>query len=137
MTTTTGRTETHRVVADLVAWLETGEQDDLFAADAFADLTFPEWRIQESGADGLVEARRRQHGMPGRVRVERVDETAAGFVVAFEERWSHEGQDWYCRELIRADVAHGQIVDLALYCTGDWDEEVQARHAREVRLIRP
>ena len=37
-------------VERLVAWLELGETDGLFAPDAFADLTFPRWRIQVQGA---------------------------------------------------------------------------------------
>jgi hypothetical protein len=39
--------------------------------------------------------------------------------------------------MIRADVADGVITEVAVYCTGDWDEEVQRRHAAEVELARP
>jgi hypothetical protein len=38
------------------------------------------------------------------VRVERVERTDHGFTIEFGERWDHEGQRWYCREMIRADV---------------------------------
>ena len=41
------------------------------------------------------------------------------------------------RELFRADVAGAGIVDLAVYCTGDWDRARVAEHASTVRLIRP
>jgi hypothetical protein len=50
-----------------------------------------------------------------------------------EETWDDAGGPWYCREIIRADVAGGQISDLSMYCTGDWDQE---EHARTVTLVR-
>jgi len=125
-------------VARLVHWLETGEgAEETFASDCFLDLSLPQWRIQSDTREALVAVRRDGHPAPGRVRVERVDRTGSGFVIAFEERWSAAGQEWYCRELIRADVAGGRITELAAACTGDWDEEVQARHARDVSLLRP
>jgi hypothetical protein len=43
---------------------------------------------------------------------------------------------WYARELLRADVEGGEIVELSVYCTGDWDANRCAQHAREVRLLR-
>lgn len=35
------------------------------------------------------------------------------------------------------DVLDGSISAISVYCTGDWDEAFQARHAREVALLRP
>jgi hypothetical protein len=138
MTTTDTRTEIDAAVAGVVRWLETGEvSDGLFADDVFLDLTLPHWRVQLIGADAVVAGRKQLHPFPGQVRVERVDRTEHGFAMAFEERWHHDGQDWYCREQIRADVVGGSITDTAVYCTGDWDEAAQARHAAEVVLIRP
>jgi hypothetical protein len=125
-------------VAHLVRWLETGEAaDGMFAADCFTDVTVPHWRLQATTGADIVRLRAELHPFPGRVRVERLDRTETGFVMAFEERWPHEGQDWYCRELVRADVVDGAITDFAVYCTGDWDEDVQRRHSAEVRLVRP
>lgn len=140
MSTTTdpGRTDVDAAVAGLVRWLETGDAaTGLFAEDCFLDLSLPHWRIQALGADGVQEFRRTEHPFPGTVRVERVDRTEHGFVMAFEERWHHEGEDWYCREQLRADVVGGSITELAVYCTGDWDAAVQARHAAQVTLLRP
>ena len=45
------------------------------------------------------------HPFPGQVRVERIETTSRGFTIEFEERWGNEGQRWYCREMIRADVS--------------------------------
>lgn len=134
----TATTSTHAAVANLVHWLETGElRDDLFAADCFTDLTLPHWRVQATTSEEIVAIRESSHPCNGRVRVERVDETASGFVIAFEERWEDGGQQWYCREQIRADVIGDTIVDMAVYCTGDWDEAKQREHAAAVHLARP
>jgi hypothetical protein len=81
--------------------------------------------------------RKEGHPGPGTVTRCRVDPTASGFVLEFEERWGAEGQQWYAREMIRADVADGAIAELTVYCTGDWDEARQAEHAAAVSLIRP
>ncbi|WP_371402176.1 hypothetical protein OHA10_30270 [Kribbella sp. NBC_00662] len=126
-------------VARLVEWLETGTAPDgTFAADCLTDLSLPHWRLQFDGGAATVAGRRELHPYPGVVRVERVDRTERGFVIAFEERWRHEGQNWYCREQIAGDVnAAGEITELRVYCTGDWDEAVQARHAAEITLLRP
>jgi ketosteroid isomerase-like protein len=140
MTTLTAdvRSEIDIVVARFVAWMETGVAPaGLLADDCFADVTAPHWRIQVQGGEAVVASRRESHGFPGKVRVERVDRTERGFAIAFEERWEHEGQRWYCREQMTAEVRDGQITDIRYYCTGDWDEARQAAHAAEVTLIRP
>ena len=34
-------------------------------------------------------------------------------------------------------VVDGAVADVAVYCTGDWDDARQREHARSVTLIRP
>ena len=129
--------DANAVVADLIRFLETGTvPDGLFAADAFADLSLPRWRIQAATAAEIIAIRAEGHPCPGQVRVERVEETGHGFTLEFEERWEDGGQRWYCREMIRADLAGGSIAELSIYCTGDWDEARQGEHAAAVRLVR-
>ena len=41
------------------------------------------------------------------------------------------------RELMRAEAADGQVAELTVYCTSDWDQARQAQHAASVTLIRP
>jgi hypothetical protein len=136
--TTSNRPETTTAVAGLVRYLETGTAPDgLFAPDAFADLSLPQWRVQAGTAGEILAIRAGNHPFPGQVRVERVEQTDHGFTVEFEERWDHDGRGWYCREMIRADVVDDRIVEMSVYCTGDWDEARQREHARAVRLIRP
>lgn len=125
------------LAATFVRWLETGVRpDDMFSEDVFADLSLPHWRLQASGPDAVFHLREDSHPFPGRVRVEALDHTSRGFLIQFEERWQAETQDWYCRELIHGIVTDGRIAALSIYCTGDWDEEVQQRHANQVRLLR-
>ena len=121
-----------------VQFLETGDvPPGLFTADVLCDFTLPKWRLQAQGTDGLVRLRKAGHPGPGKVPRWRVDGTPTGFVIEFEERWEQDGKDWYSREMARADVEDGSISLLSIYCTGDWDAEHRAKHAREVSLIRP
>jgi len=121
-----------------VRWLETGERpEEMFAEDVFADLSVPQWRLQAQGMDDVFGLREGSHPFQGKVRIEALDRTARGFALQFEERWVDGGERWYCRELAHCTVADGRITELAIYCTGDWSEEVQQQHASQVRLIRP
>ncbi|MGX7678800.1 hypothetical protein ACSMXN_07865 [Jatrophihabitans sp. DSM 45814] len=132
------RPDSSVAVANLIRFLETGTiPDGLFAPDLFADLSLPHWRIQTATAEDIIAERVAGHPFPGQVRVERVEQTEHGFTIEFEERWSNEGQRWYCREMIRADLVGDTIVELSIFCTGDWDEAKQREHAAAVHLIRP
>ncbi len=123
---------------ELVSWLETGRRPaDMFAPDVFADLTVPHWRLQASGADAAFALREHNHPFAGEVRIESIDRTSRGFLLQIEERWHADGQRWYCRELISCTVRDERISELAIYCTGDWDEHTQREHARQVQLLRP
>lgn len=123
----------------LVAFLETGTPaPGLFTDDVFCDFTMPQWRLQAQGIDEVVALRKAGHPSPGRVPRWRCDVTPTGFVVEFEERWSAGAEQWYSREMARADLVDaGAISELSVYCTGDWDRARQERHGREVMLIRP
>lgn len=122
----------------MVTFLETGEApDNLFAPDVFCDLSMPTWRLQTGDRAAVVDLRRSEHQGPSKVTRWRSDPIPGGFVFEFEERWDDGGSHWYSRELLRADVIDGSIAELAVYCTGDWDADRQAEHARTVTLLRP
>ena len=124
--------------ARLIEFLETGTAPrGLFASDAFCDFTMPQWRLQARGEANIVQLRRQGHPGPGRVPRSRFDATGTGFVLEVEEEWEQDGESWYCRELFRADVADGAIQNLSVYCTGDWDRALLAKHRETVRLLRP
>src|SRR5690349_13746208 len=137
-TRTETRPDVTTAVAGLIRWLETGEvPDGLFVPDLFADVTLPLWRLQADKADDMIAIRRHSHPVPGTVQVHRVDPTDRGFVIEFTERWDDQGQQWYSREMIRADVDGAAITELSVYCTGDWDDQRQRDHAAAVPLLRP
>jgi hypothetical protein len=126
------------VVARLIEYLETGKAPNgLFAPDVFTDLSLPQWRVQTDSAADVMAVRAESHPFPGQVRVERIETTSRGFTIEFEERWDSEGQRWYCREMIRADVIGDSIVELSIYCTGDWDDAKQRELADSGQLLRP
>lgn len=129
-----------RALADrFIEYLETGEAPDgLYAPDVFLDFTLPRWRLQARGRDDAVTLRRAGHPRPGTVPRSRFDPTPTGFVLEVEEVWDDDaGEQWYCRELFRADVGPDGITELAVYCTGDWDTARRSEHAEAVTLIRP
>ena len=135
---TTTPLDTKAAVARLIEFLETGAAPGgLFAPDLFLDVSLPQWRVQTATAEEAIAVRGSGHPFPGVVRVERIDQTAMGFIIEFEEHWENEGQSWYCREMIRADVVGDTIAEMSVYCTGDWDEAKQLEHASAVKLIRP
>jgi hypothetical protein len=132
-------TDLARSIADkLIEFLETGHAPDgLFAPDVFLDLSVPQWRLQADNASDAIGIRVAGHAGPSNVARHRFDPTPTGFVLEFEERWTAGGQDWYCREMIRADICEAGITEFAIYCTGDWDEAQVAGHQASVTLIRP
>ena len=122
----------------LVSYLETNTvPEGLFTPDVFLDFTTPLWRTQSVGIEDAIAPRKIGHPGPGRVPRSRMDVTPTGFVLEVEEEWDSYGESWYCRELIRADIADSSICEMSVYCTGDWDRARVARHAAEVQLIRP
>lgn len=126
------------LAAKVIHFMETGDAPaGLFAPDLFFDFTMPTWRLQADTAEEAVAIRRAGHPTPGRVPRSRLDRTEAGFVLELEETWQQDGETWYCREFVRADVTDGVIGELNVYCTGDWDAARVAEHAAAVTLIRP
>jgi hypothetical protein len=127
-----------RLAGRMIVFLETGTAPEgLFQPDVFLDLSLPTWRVQTRGHHELEQVRKEGHPGPGTVTRWRSDPTPDGLILEFEERWCHQGQEWYAREMIRASVIDGAVAELAVYCTGDWDEARQREHARTVTLLRP
>ena len=116
-------------VQGFVRFLETGQAEGVFATELVCDVNFPQQRILGMTEDALVALRRSEHPGSTDVRIERLDPTDRGWVLQLEERWMRDGERWYSRELFRADVSDGRIVELTVYCTGDWDEALQREHA--------
>lgn len=142
MTTTSpalmDRAVAERLAGDLIRFLETNEPPaGLFADALLLDFTLPHWRLQAQSRDEAIGVRRAGHPGGGSVPRGRLDLTETGFLLEVEEEWDHQGQHLYCRELMRCDVADGEISQIVVYCTGDWDEATVAAHRDEVTLLRP
>ncbi len=113
-----------------------GAEDDLFAADAFFDLNMPVWRMQLQTPDAFVSQLKAI--VQGEVRIDilRTVATGSGFVTEHEEHQMVDGQDLTARRLWLCEVRRGRISEAVGYCSGEWDEELRARHAGEAPMIR-
>jgi ketosteroid isomerase-like protein len=113
------------------------EAGDILADDIFLDGNPPLWRFQLQGRDDFdvwIKS-----FMPGGAdtTVVRTIPTATGFVTEFVGRHDDDGEVVTDRKILLAEVRAGRIAELTVYCSGDWDAQLRARHATETELIRP
>ncbi|MBA3286446.1 MAG: hypothetical protein H0U21_00270 [Acidimicrobiia bacterium] len=111
--------------------------EDLVAPDAFFDLNMPVWRFQLVGAAGFATQLRTIARGTVTVKVLRTVRTASGFVHEHEERQDTGEEVYSARRLWLCEVRDGRIVEVVGYCSGEWDEELRARHALEAPMVRP
>jgi hypothetical protein len=121
--------------AEALETLVVGE--DIVAPDAFFDLNMPVWRFQLQGAAAMEAQLRDISKGPSRVDILRTVPTATGFVQEHEEHTKVAGQDLAARRLVLCEVRDGRITEVVVYCTGEWDDELRARHAVEAPMLRP
>lgn len=120
---------------DVFTTFEAG--DDAFTPDVFCDLNMPEWRFQLQGRDAFAAQLALISGGPSRMEVLRTVPTTSGFVTEHVEHQDVNGEDHSARRLVLCEVVRGRIVEVTVYCTGEWDDELRARHAAEAPMIRP
>ena len=111
--------------------------EDAFAPDVFCDLNTPEWRFQLQGREAFGAQLARINEGPGQVEVLRTVPTSSGFVTEHVEHQDVDGEDHSARRLILCEVVRGRIAEVTVYCTGEWNDELRARHAAEAPMIRP
>ncbi len=111
--------------------------DDVFAPDAFFDLNMPVWRFQIQGADAFAAQLAKINQGPSRIDIHRTVPTGSGFVTEQEEHQTVDGEVLSARRLWLCEVAGGRIVEVVGYCSGEWDDELRARHAVEAPMLRP
>lgn len=126
-----------RLVQRLVRFLESGESEDLFGDDAFFDLNVPAWRFQVRDPGAFEDWWHQEVQHRGRATVGRSALTPTGFVVETAIEFEHHGDELYARQVCWAEVAGDRIVELTVYCTGDWDSETRARQASDAPMFRP
>ena len=124
----------HRLATALNDCFETFSADaDTFADDAFFDLLPPFWRFQLQGPAAFLAQLRTIARGPTTARVLRVVPTASGFVLEHEEVQA----DATARRLLLCEVRDGRIAEVVVYCNGEWDPALRARHAAEAPMLRP
>ena len=120
--------------AEVFQTLDAGQH--VFSPDVIFDLNMPVWRFQLQGPRAF-ESQLKQI-VEGEVRIDllRTVATTSGFVTEHEEHQNVRGQDLTARRLWLCEVQEGRITGVIGYCSGEWDEELRARHAAEAPMIR-
>jgi hypothetical protein len=138
MTTQTIDRPTAALLAERLADVfRTAEVGDVFTDDVFLDGHPPLWRFQLQGVD--VFAAWLQGYSPGGADTTVVTAvpTASGFVTELTGEHDEDGVLMTDRKILLCEVRDGRISEMTVYCSGDWDPELRARHAAETTLLRP
>jgi hypothetical protein len=122
----------HRCFTDFEA------DDNLFASNTFFDLLPPMWRFQLEGSGETFTTQLRSIAEgPVEIEIVRTTPTATGFVTEHVETQKTPDGPMVARRLHLCEVRDGRISAVTIYCNGGWDEELRARHAAEVTMIKP
>jgi hypothetical protein len=115
----------------------TADAGEVLSDDVFLDGNPPLWRFQLQGRDAFDSWIKSFMAGGAETTVVRTIPTATGFVSEFAGQ-HHEGDDLMTdRKILLAEVRGGRIAELTIYCSGDWDADLRARHAAEIELLRP
>ncbi len=115
----------------------TADVGDVLAEDVFFDGHPPLWRFQLEGRDSFANWLKGYTPEGAETEVVRIVPTVNGFVAEFVGRHEENGEVLTDRKIVLCEVRHGRIADLTVYCSGDWNEHLRARHAAEAPLLRP
>lgn len=134
MTTDAAAQELSERLADV---FRTGTAGDVLAEDVFLDGHPPLWRFQLQGRDDFQAWLSGYSPDGADTTVVRTVPTVSGFVTEMTGRHLEDGEEMTDRKILLCEVRDGQIAQLTVYCSGDWDAELRARHAAEVLILRP
>jgi ketosteroid isomerase-like protein len=115
----------------------TAQASDVLADDVVLDGNPPLWRFQLQGREAFDAWIKSFMPHGADTTVVRTMPTATGFVTEFTGCHDEDGLDITDRKIILAEVRDGRITELTVYCSGDWDRDLRARHAAETRLLGP
>ena len=115
----------------------TADVGDLFTDDLFLDGHPPFWRFQLQGRDAFAAWLQGYSPDGAETTVVRTVPTVSGFVAEFVGRHDDAGEEMTDRKILLCEVRNGRIADLTVYCSGDWDAALRARHAAEAPILRP
>jgi hypothetical protein len=115
----------------------TAEVGDVLTDDVFLDGHPPLWRFQLQGREVFAAWLKGYTPDGVETTVARTVPTVSGFVTELVGR-HHDGAELITdRKIVLCEVRDGRIAEMVIYCSGDWGEELRARHALETTLIRP
>lgn len=115
----------------------TAEVGDVLTDDVFLDGHPPLWRFQLQGRGAFAAWLSGYSPDGAATTVVRTVPTPTGFVTEFVGNHEEDDKDMTDRKILLCEVRDGQISELTVYCSGDWDAELRARHAAEAPMIRP
>ncbi|MGH9230606.1 MAG: hypothetical protein ACRD07_18085 [Acidimicrobiales bacterium] len=116
----------------------TGRVDDVLTDDVFLDGNPPLWRFQLQGREAFAAWLSGYTPDGAETTVVRTIPTATGLVTELVGRHDEHGEEMTDRKIVLCEVRGGcRISELTVYCSGDWDAELRARHAAEAPIIRP
>lgn len=135
--TTIPDSEAQRLSEALADVFRTGDVGDALTDDVFLDGHPPLWRFQLQGRDTFAEWIADYVRDGAHVDVATVEPTANGFVTQFQSLHDEDGVEITDRKILLCEARDGRVSAMTVYCSGDWDPELRARHAKETTLIRP
>jgi len=115
----------------------TGDVGDVLSEDVFLDGHPPFWRFQLQGRDTFAAWLKGYSPDGTETTVVRTIPTVSGFVTELVGRHVEDGGEVTDRKIVLCEVRDRQIAEMTVYCSGDWDAELRARHGAETQLIRP
>jgi ketosteroid isomerase-like protein len=115
----------------------TADVGDVLTDDVFLDGHPPQWRFQLLGRDAFAAWLQDYSPDGAEVTVVRTIPTASGFVTELVGRHQEGGQEMTDRKIVLCEVRGNRISELTVYCSGDWDADLRARHAAEAPILRP
>ena len=115
----------------------TAKVGNVFTEDVFLDGHPPLWRFQIQGRDNVAAWLQGYSPDGADITVVRTVPTATGFVTEFVGRHDDGGDEMTDRKILLCDVRDRRIAELTIYCSGDWDNALRARHASEAPILRP
>jgi ketosteroid isomerase-like protein len=115
----------------------TADVGDVLAEDVFLDGHPPLWRFQLEGRETFAAWLRGYSPNGAQITVVRAIPTVTGFVTEFVGRHEEDGEELTDRKILLCEVRGDRIAELTVYCSGDWDADLRARHATEAPILRP
>jgi ketosteroid isomerase-like protein len=115
----------------------TAEVGDVLTEDVFFDGHPPLWRFQLQGREVFAAWLEGYSPNGADTTVVRTIPTVTGFVTELVGSHEEDGEEMTDRKLVLCEVRDGSVAEMTIYCSGDWDAELRARHSAETQLIRP